>query len=235
MLLLTSQGLPWSQIFSWYHRHAFSKIHRWTRRFLSPCRTGVGGGKEETPLEDYHQSSHPTKTKKKRKSSALLYFAKGFLAVCQRRLSCFPMHAARRAHGGFVCPTPRGYLTNLFDVADPEPELPHCSDHCDGETQALPLLLPRQDSVSIKRRCCELKPGYLQEDDTWQAHPSCCAIESHRPPCGCYSNRRSGRLLLPPIYLTACTMNDLSVRIAPNHRPGRNSAGVTGVKHIFTF
>lgn len=47
------------------------------------------------------------------------------------------MHAARQTQGGVVCPTPRGYLTNLFDVADPEPELPHCSDHCDGETQAL--------------------------------------------------------------------------------------------------
>lgn len=39
--LLTSQGLPWSQISSWYHRHAFSKIHRQTRRFLSPFLTGV--------------------------------------------------------------------------------------------------------------------------------------------------------------------------------------------------
>lgn len=42
------------------------------------------------------------------------------------------MQAARQAQGGEICPTPGGYLTNLFDVADPDTELSHCSDHCDG-------------------------------------------------------------------------------------------------------
>lgn len=37
-----------------------------------------------------------------------------------------------------MCPTLRGYLTNLFDVADPEPELPRCSDHCDGGNTGSP-------------------------------------------------------------------------------------------------
>lgn len=167
------------------------------------------------------------------------------MAVCQRTLSCFLSpcrQPGRQAQGGEVCPTPRGYLTNLFDVADPDTELPHCSDHRDGETLTLPLLLllflllllTGRDSVGVKRRCGELGSGYLLGDDTEQSHPSCCAIESHRPPCGCYSNRRSGRLLLPPIYLT-----DFSVRIAPNYRPGCNSAhqcrGLFLLKDVVTF
>lgn len=163
-------------------------------------------------------------TKKKKKSSALLYFAKGFLAICHTMLLPQPMDAARQAQRLEVCPTPRGYLTNLFDVADSESELPHCSDHCDGVTQALPLL-PGRDSVSVKAAMQWAEVGLLAGGWHFEvASELLCANESHRPPCGCYINRRSGRLLLPPVYLTACTMNDLSVRIAPNQRPGGNSA-----------
>lgn len=59
------------------------------------------------------------------------------------------MHAARQAQMKEVCPTTRGYLTNLFDVADPDFELPRCSDPFDGET-LLPPPPPfvRRDSVS---------------------------------------------------------------------------------------
>lgn len=178
--------------------------------------------RERETLPEDHQPSHPAqkeekkgrKKKDRKKSNALLYFAKGFLAFCQHSLSCLLSPCMQPGKpkaggdcigrgGGGVCPTPRGYFTNLFDVADPKLELPQCSDHCDGETQALPLLLLGRDSASVMRRCWELRTGCSREDDTWQSHPSCCAIESHRPPCGCYSNRRSGRLLLPPIYLTA--------------------------------
>lgn len=70
--LLTSRGLPWSRISSWCHRRVFSKIHRRTRRFLSPFRTGGGstaGGREgredETLPED--QLSHPAENKEREK------------------------------------------------------------------------------------------------------------------------------------------------------------------------
>lgn len=85
--------------------------------------------------------TQPKKKKKEetKKSSALLYLPKAsWLLVSADYLLPQLMHAPEQTQGGVVCPTPRGYLTNLFDVADPDTELPHSSAHCDEYTQTVP-------------------------------------------------------------------------------------------------
>ena len=142
-------------------------------------------------------------------------------------------------------------MTNLFDVADPDTELPRCSDTLwRGETHRLsllllllllffflPPLLSGRDPVSVRaggdaailglRRTA----GCLASEPLWHrvTHTD---RHTDRPPCGCYSNRRSGRLLLPPAFLSDSVQHRdiLSVRIAPNPRPGSNSAGPISVR-----
>lgn len=116
--------------------------------------------------------------------------SRGFPGVCQRFLR--PMQAARRARAQKVRPTPRGYLTNLFDVADPGAELPRCSDH--GETQA-PLLHRLLDGAGFSR--CQTA--------TQSARVGLCVTPERRSRRlrrahgGCYGDGESEGSLLPPV------------------------------------
>lgn len=88
--ILTSRGLPWTQISSWYHRRAFSRIHRWTRRFLSPFRSG--GLRERTEPGDSWGSPRLSHAG----GRAVVHFCISprvslFLSVSRPR----PMHAAK--------------------------------------------------------------------------------------------------------------------------------------------
>lgn len=165
--LLTSQGLPWSQRFSWCHRHAFSKIHRWTRRFLSPFRAGLGGGEEEERERQRERgcrriTSRLTQPRKKKKRKVMHFSISpraSWLSVSTVYLASWALACSQanpKGVWGEVCPTPRGYFTNLFDVADPKPELPQCSDHCDGgNTGSPPPPTPGGIQSVFMRRCFE--------------------------------------------------------------------------------
>lgn len=116
--------------------------------------------------------TQPPQKKKKEKSIALAKASwLGVSAHYYRFLS--PMQAARQ--GDEVCPTPRGYLTNLFDVADPDTELPPLFGSR-GNTAPLLLLIGRA-SVSVHRRCSALRSGWMTPNSRIRA----AVPSSHTP------------------------------------------------------
>lgn len=151
--------------------------------------------------------SHPDKKKKKSiiikkkerkekreiKRSALVSSSRSSPGVCQRFLS--PMQATRAQK---VRPTPRGYLTNLFDVADPGAELPRCSDHSDhGETQAL-LLLRLLAGAGFSRCQAATQSARVGQRVT----PGRRSRRLRRAHGGCYGDGEREGSLPPPPYPT---------------------------------
>ncbi|CAB1427747.1 unnamed protein product, partial [Pleuronectes platessa] len=150
--------------------------------------TPLAGVDHHTPLIQKHKSHG-----RKEKWCAGISPLTDFLALCQPVPLPRPpaFSPARGGEGGL-----RGYLTNLPDVADPEPELPRCSDHCDREgkhslSSLLLLLLihrlllflapPGRGSVRVKRLRGDLRSG--------------CTVEPRGRPRGGYSDTRRRRML----------------------------------------
>lgn len=105
---------------------------------------------------------------------------------------------------------PRGYLTNLFDVADPGAELPRCSDHSDqGETQALLLLRLLAGAGFSRCQAATQSAGV-----GLRVTPERRSRRLRRAPGGCYGDGRVSDRCSPRIRHIS------SVRTAADYRPG---------------